>query len=144
MRYVCSGVRSAIEITTAPLSHLAYAFGVGGMLITEEKEMDNELKQWREDGKHLPEFLRDFHDQKDVFKAIAEIIEIDKDDPAYNVSWVQAHVYTIDVFLWFMARYGYTLQRSRAKKNFENLNTTLQDLHNYRADQFSKLLSEGK
>ena len=32
-----------------------------------------------------------------------------------------AHTYVIDLFLWFMALHGYTLQRSRAKEEFYDL-----------------------
>ncbi len=32
-----------------------------------------ELKAWINSGKHLPPFLRDFHDQKDVFKTAFEL-----------------------------------------------------------------------
>ena len=66
----------------------------------------------------LPKFLRDFHDQKDVFKAIWRCVERKRVHPEFRgylerMSWVDAHVFTIDFFLWFMARHGYTLQRKR-------------------------------
>lgn len=77
------------------------------------------LKQWLESGKYLPECIRDFHDQKDVFKTIHTLVrshEITK-----KVNWIDAQIYTIDVFLWFMAKRGYTLQKSRAKLEFDDL-----------------------
>jgi hypothetical protein len=72
--------------------------------------------KWLQAGKHLPRWLRDFHDQKDAFKAIHAIY---CDNPsAKEVDWVSAQCYTIDMFLWFMARRGYTLQRTRTKLEF--------------------------
>jgi len=78
--------------------------------------MDQELKTWIESGKHLPEFLRDFHDQKDIFKTIHQKYQNPNKPP--NVNWIDAHIYTVDWFLWYMASHGYTLQKSRADQNF--------------------------
>jgi hypothetical protein len=76
-----------------------------------------------ESGKHLPEFMRDFHDQKDLFKAIHHTYA--KDDPEAKMpDWRQAHCYTVDWFLWFMGLRGYTLQKSRAKVDFRPLRNT--------------------
>lgn len=71
---------------------------------------------------HLPERMRDFHDQKELFKTMHEMYQDSphmknhKDWPV----WVIGHIYVIDWFLWFMASRGYTLQKSR-KKNVEFL-----------------------
>lgn len=101
--------------------------------------MDN--KEWREKQKHLPKFMRDFHDCKDLFKAIDQFIVCDEDHPANSVSWVQAHCYTIDVFLWFMARHGYTLQKSKAKVQFDNLDDRIEQMRRKRSESFSKMLA---
>ena len=69
-----------------------------------------DVDAWLKSGEYLPEVLRDFHDQKDVFKAMHQIVR----DPVTTIkrpSWIEGHVYVIDVFLWFMARRGYTVQR---------------------------------
>jgi len=68
------------------------------------------LVRWVDSGKHLPSWLRDFHDQKDVFKACEETLG----KPQDGITWVDGHVYTIDRFLRFMALHGYTLRRTRA------------------------------
>lgn len=77
---------------------------------------------WRKSGAYLPEFMRGFHDQKDLFKALDEIRErsIAKNGGTYmrDVSWIDAQVYTVDIFLWVMAGHGYTLQRSRRRFAF--------------------------
>ena len=99
--------------------------------------MDNQLRQWRSEQKHLPEFMRDFHNCKDLFKGIADYIEVDSNHPAKDVNWRQAHCYTIDVFLWFMAEHGFTLQRSRARQNFSGLDALLKTLNDLRRQAFT-------
>lgn len=70
------------------------------------------LQKWLNSGKFLPEFMRDFHDQKEIFKGIHLIYD---DKTKQMPSWVSAHQYVIDWFLWFMASRGYTLQKARKK-----------------------------
>ena len=79
---------------------------------------------WSEDGKHLPTFLRDFHNQKDLFKSMMVYFDNSEDCP---VSWVDGHVYTIDWFLWFMAAHGYKLQKARADVEFLDIDTTIKN-----------------
>jgi len=67
------------------------------------------LVRWVDSGKHLPKWLRDFHDQKSVFRACEETLG----KPQNGITWVDGHIYTIDRFLRFMALHGYTLQRTR-------------------------------
>ena len=57
--------------------------------------------------------MRDFHDQKDLFKLIHEKINVEGHDYCKQVNWIAGQCYVIDIFLWFMARRGYTLQRTR-------------------------------
>lgn len=72
------------------------------------------LTEWLKTGEYLPDFMRDFHDQKDLFKAIHSAYR--NDDPAGRMpSWVTSHIYVVDWFLWFMASRGYTLQKCRKK-----------------------------
>ena len=99
--------------------------------------MDSNLKAWRDEQKHLPEFMRDFHNCKQLFKGISDYIVCEADHPANDVNWRQAHCYTIDVFLWFMAKHGFTLQRSRAKLNFEDLDELLAYLDDQRRKTFT-------
>jgi hypothetical protein len=83
---------------------------------------------------YLPEPLRDFHDQKDLFKTVHGLVakrraEEKAQGQHYpyldDVTWVAAHVYVIDFFLWFMARHGWTLQRSRQAVEFDDLDARL-------------------
>lgn len=96
---------------------------------------------WLKSGEYLPEWMRDFHDQKEIFKAIHEIISTN--EGTKHISWMDAHIYTIDVFLWFMARRGYTLQRTRRRGNFRDLTTDVQAQTEKRNAAFTAALTQG-
>jgi hypothetical protein len=96
------------------------------------------LKAWMEKGGYLPQFMRDFHDQKDVFKTIHEIIN--QNEAANKIGWVDGQIYTIDVFLWFMARRGYTLQRCRKDLPFQDIEADVQAATAHRRDRMTQLL----
>lgn len=75
--------------------------------------MSEHLVQWVDEGKHLPRWLRDFHDQKDVFKACERALGRPGSASGNDgITWADGHVYTIDRFLRFMALHGYTLRRT--------------------------------
>lgn len=84
---------------------------------------DSTTQEWLKSGEYLPPFMRDFHDQKDLFKALDEVVQNRRDTDSYtrDISWVAAQVYTVDIFLWMMAKNGYTLQRSRKRVGFNNI-----------------------
>lgn len=77
--------------------------------------MDAKLKKYLNSKKYLPEFMRDFHDQKLLFRRIDEINQNSNNVYTNDISWIAAQVYTIDIFLWYMATHGYILQKSRKK-----------------------------
>jgi hypothetical protein len=82
---------------------------------------------WLSSGEYLPEMLKDFHDAKDFFKTMIKEIQWDKTRPELqHISWVDAHIFSIDIFLWFMAIHGYKLQKSRKKLNFRNIAETIE------------------
>ena len=80
-------------------------------------------QEYVKSGQHLPPELRDFHDQKLLFKWLVweKLEKARSKNPAESalhaegLNWVNAHVFTVDYFLWFMGMFGYTLQRSRKK-----------------------------
>lgn len=96
------------------------------------------LEKWMKSGKYLPPFLRDFHDQKDVFKAIHTLVN--DNEGTKRVHWVDGQIYVIDVFLWFMARRGWTLQRSRKDVEFIDLDKTVSDVKKHREAEFMAVL----
>ncbi len=71
------------------------------------------LRNYLESGNYLPKQMRDFHDQKDLFKSMHHLYQ---DNPHNTMpNWVDGHKYIIDWFLWFMASRGYTLQKTKKK-----------------------------
>jgi hypothetical protein len=98
------------------------------------------ITAWLKTGKYLPKFMRDFHDQKDLFKAMHTIIvDINKGD-LKDISWVAGHIYVIDVFLWFMARRGYTLQKTRTTLPFRDIEEDIAVITKQRQDTETTLL----
>ncbi|QGT54534.1 hypothetical protein b3_0293 [Synechococcus phage B3] len=88
--------------------------------------MSIDIDVWLRSGKHLPKPLRDFHDQKEIFKAMHEIVTENSACLIKRPTWVEGQCYVIDVFLWFMARRGWTLQRTKYKGDFRDLESDVQ------------------
>lgn len=84
-------------------------------------------KDFMEDALYLPPVMRDFHAQKDVFKLIHDKVDVTKHEYAGKVDWISGHCYVVDIFLWFMAKRGYTLQKSRMKVAFRNLQSDIEE-----------------
>lgn len=95
--------------------------------------MSDEIKrnnlEWRESGEHLPEFMRDFHDQKSLFKALSSSFGNAEDCP---LSFRDGQIYTIDWFLWFMAIHGYKLTKTTAKVECKDIEVAIKKSWNYR------------
>jgi len=80
----------------------------------ECKKFRNWATSGREGYRYIPEEFDDFHDQKDLFKEIWG--EYKHDNFPTGLTWVGAHTFVIDIFLWHMARKGYKLQKIKGKK----------------------------
>jgi len=103
------------------------------------------INEWLESGKYLPAILRDFHDQKDIFKAIHRIIkEPDESSLIKRPTWIEGQVYVIDVFLWFMAKRGYTLQRTRQRAEFRDIHEDVKSANRDRDNEIFAAIQEGK
>lgn len=87
--------------------------------MSDKKPVDP--REWVKSGNYLPPIMRDFHDQKDIFKTIHETVAVEKHEYAGGVSWMVGQCYVIDIFLWWMAKHGYTLQRSRQPVDFHDI-----------------------
>lgn len=100
------------------------------------------FKAWREAGRHLPPELRDFHDQKALFRTMHTIQEpsLQAKGVVRRPDWVEGHCYVIDQFLWFMASHGYTLQKSRADLPFASLSRTVGEAEAQRRQGFARML----
>ncbi|EDT2253873.1 hypothetical protein KS32_004654 [Salmonella enterica subsp. enterica] len=99
---------------------------------------ENGLVKWLQSGEYLPRFLRDFHDQKDVFKAMHDTIG----NANENGNARDGHIYVIDTFLWYMARCGYTLQKSRKNVEFKDMQDDIEHSKEWRREAFSRVISE--
>lgn len=109
------------------------------------KQQTNEIEDWLQSGKYLPAFMRDFHNQKDLFKWIDEVVANDKHGRTETLpSWVDAHVYVVDFFLWLMAKHGWTLQRSRQKLPFWEIEDTVSESRERRWKAMRRFFDERK
>lgn len=106
-----------------------------------EIEMEK-LQQYLDSGEYLPDFLEDFHDQKTLFKRLDRIVKARNDSYTKDVNWVSGQVYTIDIFLWFMAKHGYTLQKSRKKVLFHDIHEELEEYENESREIRAKIMKE--
>jgi hypothetical protein len=86
-------------------------------------------RQWREDAQHLPEFMRDFHDQKNLFKALSSSFENSDECP---INFRDGQIYTIDWFLWFMAIHGYKLTKTTANVEHKDIDDAISQGWGYR------------
>lgn len=99
---------------------------------------ENGLVKWLQSGEYLPSFLRDFHDQKDVFKAMHDTIG----NANENGNARDGHIYVIDTFLWYMGRCGYTLQKSRKNVEFKDMQDDIERSKKCRREAFARVISE--
>lgn len=122
-----------------------------------QKKRKKTIREFCDSRHYLPRFMRDFHDQKDLFKGISEFYKLaekaaaaeDLNNPdcikhhhLKGYSWVLAHVYVIDFFLWFMAHHGYTLQKSRAPVEFCDIDATIEMLNEKRCEETTRQINE--
>lgn len=55
-----------------------------------------------------------------------------------NLGWVNFHILVIDLFLWWIAKRGYTLQRSRQKVEFLDLQDDIESYEEEQREYFRK------
>lgn len=103
--------------------------------------MTKNVETWLSEGKHLPEFMRDFHDQKDLFKTIDIRVQKPADSFVKPIDWISAQIYTVDTFLQFMGRRGYTLQKSRADVDFRDLEKDINETMNAEQNNFANIIN---
>lgn len=97
--------------------------------------------KYRENARHLPVFMRGFHDQKILFNMINDLIDSSEKDHILNtVNPYHAHIYTIDYFLFIMFKYGYSLQKSRMKFDFLSIEDDMKDYRNKQHQNFKNML----
>ena len=99
---------------------------------------DDPLYAWLKSGDYMPPEFRDFHNQKDLFKAMHNTIQ----NANENGNARDGHIYVVDTFLWYMARCGYTLQRSRKRVPFKSMQDDIERYWKESSERFAKMLSE--
>lgn len=101
--------------------------------------VDENLKEWLKSGEYLPDPIKDFHDQKELFKCL-DTIASSREWVPEKPNWVSAHIYVIDIFLWFMAAHGYTLQKTRkhrdSRPTFDDLDEALKEHRDRRLQEY--------
>ena len=102
------------------------------------------FQQWLETRKYLPIFMREHNAQKELFKCIHSTVDIKK-SVLTPPDWINGQCYVIDVFLWYMAKRGYTLQRTQNKNlEFYDLQKDLDSFREVQSDLFRKELDKRK
>lgn len=84
--------------------------------------------------------MKDFHDAKDLFKAIHELYKNNEGLQALPNSWRDNHIYVIDYFLWFMGQHGYKLQKIRSGIQFFDINKTISEMRDKRMSDLNEIL----
>lgn len=103
--------------------------------------MSNEAIEYTRSKEYLPDFMRDFHDQKDLFKAIHQLYKDNESLQKMPNGWCDNHIFVIDYFLWFMGQHGYKLQKARKKGvQFFDLQKTIEEMNGKRIESFKSLL----
>ena len=103
-----------------------------------------DFNQYNRENKNLPDFMKDFHDQKDLFKLIQDWGLSNETFKKFPNSWRDNHVFTIDYFLTFMACHGYKLQKIRAKIEFCDIQERMKDFRHKKVESFSKMMENSK
>ncbi len=89
---------------------------------------DEALRKHLESLKYLPPELRDFHDQKDLFKLIGNRdVKVHEHGTPEIINWRQGMIYAIDHFLHFMAVHGYELRKVKGKIPRKNLQDAIEE-----------------
>jgi len=84
--------------------------------------------------------MKDFHDQKLLFKWLAFIQKTSDHIPNYHINWVEAHVFVVDVFLYCLAKHGWTLQRNKSDLPFKDITERLQEFDAFLKDSQAEAL----
>jgi len=114
--------------------------------MNEDRKEAEQMKKWLQSQKHLPLFLRDFGTAGWLFRWIDKKVEKRRNDPRSAdmmddmPTSRDAHIYVIDFFLWFMAMYGWTLQRSRKRLEFDDIETMLEQFEQEERNAFYAIL----
>ena len=113
------------------------------------KNCEPNVSKYIKDNRHLPSFLKDFHDQKDFFKTLWEWQSRSKPKDMERTgleahTWVSQHIFTLDVLLRFLAFHVYKLEKIRRPKGmaFYDLPSSIKTCKDMEADMLQRMLKE--
>lgn len=87
-----------------------------GYVLRKVRVREERKKNYMDEGRYLPEFLQDFHDQKSFFKRMAHL------NDEQIVNWVKAQCYTVDLILWNAMRlHDCKIQKTLRKEKGQSL-----------------------
>lgn len=86
-------------------------------------EYDKKIDNYRKPYSFLPEFLKDFHDQKFFFKMIHEYgtNDVSENDVLNGIPFQHGQVMIVDYFLYILAKYGYKIQHYNQDIGFKSI-----------------------
>ncbi len=93
--------------------------------------------------KHLPDILKDFHDQKDVMKSMYNFFNKTETNKM-KCSSTDLHIDIVDHFLQFMFIHGYKLQRTRIKcdNDYCDMSETIEARRNKEAELLKSFIAK--
>lgn len=93
--------------------------------------------------RHLPEVLKDFHDQKDVMKSMYEFFG-QTETNKMRCNSTDLHIDIVDHFLQFMFIHGYKLQRTRVQcdNDYCDIGETIEARRNKEAELLKSFLKK--
>lgn len=94
----------------------------------EAKKYDYQIEYYKKELKYLPDYLRDFHNQKDLFKMIHGWYNQNYKETELlkKISFREGQIFIIDFVLWCLVRYGYKIQYNNMDKSkFNNYSEQL-------------------
>ncbi len=118
----------------------------------QEQELNEKLKNQQ----FLPAWMRDFHEQKDVFKSFSQWFrealknhraKSDMDcltDALDGLGWVDIHIFMVDYFLYWMATQGYHLQKWNPKCGTYDIHETIAKRRKQELEDLHALISQRK
>lgn len=100
------------------------------------------IREYNQELKYLPDFMRDFHDQKDLFKCIQDWAQRNEDFDKLPNSWMDNHIFCIDYFLWFMSLHGYKLQQIRTNILVHDLSKSIAEFREKSIKSLASILQQ--
>lgn len=85
--------------------------------------------------------LEDFHDQKLFFRYLMNWQSNTPIDQLKQHTWVSQHIFIIDVFLPFMEKMGYKLQKIRNKKDAVDIDEVVSYQYEKEGEQLKSILT---